>query len=109
MAEQAGSLSIIELFLHADIVVKGVLLLLLAASIWSWAVIIEKLRQLGIVSRRARACEERAETARGGAELAGATYAASDGPAGLVLAAGTAETATAPIAPESAGERRERI
>lgn len=34
------------LFLQADIVVKGVMLLLLAASIWSWAIIIERSRLL---------------------------------------------------------------
>jgi len=39
------------LFLNADIVVKGVLLLLLVASVWSWAVILDKLLRLGAVSR----------------------------------------------------------
>ena len=41
--EPAPTLSIITLFLNADIVVKGVLVLLLLASVWSWAVIIDKL------------------------------------------------------------------
>ena len=48
MHEEITSLSIVDLFLHADIVVKGVLLLLLAGSIWSWAVIVEKFRQFAI-------------------------------------------------------------
>ena len=43
MNGSSSSLSILALFLDADIVVKGVMLLLLAASIWSWAVIIDKL------------------------------------------------------------------
>src|SRR5580704_7140253 len=64
MNEPASSLSIVDLFLHADIVVKGVLLLLLAGSIWSWAVIIEKLRQLGLARRGALGYEARAATAR---------------------------------------------
>ncbi len=39
-------LSVIGLFLHADWIVKGVLVLLLMASIWSWAIIIEKIVRL---------------------------------------------------------------
>jgi biopolymer transport protein TolQ len=39
-------LTVIGLFLHADWIVKGVLVLLLMASIWSWAIIIEKLFRL---------------------------------------------------------------
>jgi biopolymer transport protein TolQ len=38
----AYSLSVWALFLHADIVVKVVLVALLAASFWSWAIIFEK-------------------------------------------------------------------
>lgn len=39
---QAADLSIISLIAGADIVVKLVLLILVAASIWSWAIIIDK-------------------------------------------------------------------
>jgi biopolymer transport protein TolQ len=39
-------LTVIGLFLHADWIVKGVLVLLLLASIWSWAIIIEKIFRL---------------------------------------------------------------
>lgn len=39
-------LSIWGLFLAADIVVKAVMLLLVLASIWSWAIIFEKLRSI---------------------------------------------------------------
>jgi biopolymer transport protein TolQ len=114
MNEPSSSLSIISLFLHADIVVKGVLVLLLGASIWSWAVIIDKLLQLGSVSRLARSYEERAATARTAEDL-WADYDRPerdkrDNPAKLVLAAGAAETASAPQAgEESLGERRDRI
>ena len=34
--------SIFKLFLRADIIVKSVILILIAASIFSWAIIIEK-------------------------------------------------------------------
>lgn len=110
-----ASLSIVDLFWHADIVVKAVLLMLLAASVWSWAVIIDKLRQLGIANRLARGYEERAASARAATELwspeqRGRASLDSEGIAGLLLAAGAAETsAPSPPDPESAGERRERI
>jgi len=42
----AIDLTVIGLFLHADWIVKGVLVLLLFASIWSWAIIIEKIFRL---------------------------------------------------------------
>ena len=47
MNDPIATLSIVKLFMNADPVVKGVLLLLLAASVWSWAVIIDKLWRLG--------------------------------------------------------------
>jgi biopolymer transport protein TolQ len=104
-----ASLSIVLLFQHADIVVKGVLLLLLAASVWSWTVIIEKLWQLMRASRSARPYEARA-TSAGGAkdffEIEGRD--ASKALPRVVLAAGLAEGVLA-AADESAGERRARI
>ena len=36
--------SLMSLFLRADIVVKSVIILLIAASIYSWAIIIEKFK-----------------------------------------------------------------
>jgi biopolymer transport protein TolQ len=41
------------LFENADIVVKFVLLLLLAGSVWSWAIIAEKLVRLRAAARSA--------------------------------------------------------
>jgi len=38
----AVDMSIMGMFLHADIVVKLVILMLILASVWSWAIIIEK-------------------------------------------------------------------
>ncbi len=46
-------LSIIALFMNADIVVKAVMLVLLAASIWSWAIIFEKSIRLRRVAAQA--------------------------------------------------------
>jgi biopolymer transport protein TolQ len=103
------SLSIVKLFMNADPVVKSVLLVLLAGSVWSWAVIIDKLWRLGAASRSARGHETRAAAARSSQELL-PTEAGVRDPAGLVLSAGLAESTAAPQPqPESAGERRERI
>jgi biopolymer transport protein TolQ len=103
----AVTLSIVKLFMNADPVVKGVLLLLLAASVWSWAVIIDKLWRLAAASRSAREHEARAAAARSPQELS-ATEARD--PAGLVLSAGLAESTAEPRSQlETAGERRERI
>ena len=40
----SADFSLMNLFIRADIIVKSVILLLIACSIYSWAVIIEKLR-----------------------------------------------------------------
>jgi len=107
VTETAATLSIVKLFMNADPVVKGVLLLLLAASVWSWAVIIDKLWRLGAASRAAREHEARAAAARSPQELSATEGRA---PAGLVISAGLAESAAEPRPqPETAGERRERI
>jgi len=52
------SFSAIHLFLHADWVVKGVLIGLACASLWSWSVIIDKVVRLGAISRYANRFED---------------------------------------------------
>ena len=50
MNPSVPSLSPVELFLQADIIVKAVMLLLLAASVWSWAIILAawgRLKRIG--------------------------------------------------------------
>src|SRR6266480_8109537 len=89
--EAAPTISVVSLFLNADPVVKGVLGLLLAASVWSWAVIIDKLWRLGAASRSARGHEARAAAARSPQELVPAQGEAAD-TAGLVISAGLAES-----------------
>ena len=51
-------LSIIGLFLQADMIVKFVLFILLAASFWSWAVIFDKFTKLRRLGREAESFEE---------------------------------------------------
>ncbi len=57
LAPSGGGVSFLELFLQAHIVVKIVMVGLLLASVWSWAIIIEKL----IAFRRARIEADRFE------------------------------------------------
>jgi biopolymer transport protein TolQ len=59
LAAPGSSLSLWGLFLQADIVVKLVILCLLAASIWVWAIIFEKTTSLRRANREANAFEDR--------------------------------------------------
>src|SRR5579875_1333576 len=73
------------LFRNADIVVKGDLLLLLAASIWSWTVIIEKLWRLAVARRSVARCEALAAASRSAHDLLAQAGAGGAGdPAGIV-------------------------
>ncbi|HZU88498.1 MAG TPA: tonB-system energizer ExbB, partial [Stellaceae bacterium] len=84
MADPAASLSIVTLFRNADIVVKGDLLLLLAASIWSWTVIIEKLWRLSRVRRSVARHERLAAAARSADDLVTEAWPrGAEDPAGL--------------------------
>ena len=58
VAKLAADLSPWALFLHADIVVKIIMFGLLAASVWSWAIIIERSRRLRAINVQAKAFEE---------------------------------------------------
>ncbi|HEY2837009.1 MAG TPA: protein TolQ [Rhizomicrobium sp.] len=53
-----GNFSIVESFLRADIVVKTVMVLLLLASLWSWAIIINKWIALSTLKRKAAKFEK---------------------------------------------------
>jgi biopolymer transport protein TolQ len=55
--DESVGLGLWSLVAQADPVVKGVLLLLVLASIWSWTVIFDKAFRLGRVRRKARAFE----------------------------------------------------
>ncbi len=110
MTEPIASLSIVTLFFNATIVVKGVLVMLLAASIWSWAVIFDKLLRLSAAKRVARSYEARAAAARDARELVVGSAADSRRPLQAILAAGVQESDVEVSAnAERAGERRERV
>ncbi len=53
-----NTFSMMELLLHADPVVKLVLIALVIASIWSWAVVAEKLFSVGSARKKAKAFED---------------------------------------------------
>jgi biopolymer transport protein TolQ len=59
LAAAGGDLSLWGLFLQADIVVKFVMLLLLAASVWVWAIVFEKYSSLRRANRAADTFEDR--------------------------------------------------
>jgi biopolymer transport protein TolQ len=54
----APTLSMISLFWQADLIVKGVMVLLLAASFWSWAIIFDKALKVKRLVRAADSFEE---------------------------------------------------
>ena len=58
-AASGGDLSMLGLFLQADLVVKIVMLLLLSASVWVWAIVFEKVTALRRANREAAAFEDR--------------------------------------------------
>lgn len=53
-----GDMSIISLFMHADLIVKAVAIILVMASVWCWAIIFEKKAMLGKLNRRANKFED---------------------------------------------------
>jgi biopolymer transport protein TolQ len=55
---QINGISIIGLFMRADPIVKSVMALLVLASLWSWAIIINKWLALGTLRRRADKFEQ---------------------------------------------------
>jgi len=58
VAKLATDLSPWALFLQADIVIKLVMFGLLAASVWSWAIILERSRRLRAINAQAKAFED---------------------------------------------------
>ena len=57
-AGNVGDISIVSLFMRADPLVKAVFLLLVAASLWSWTIIISKWVMIGSIRRKADAFEK---------------------------------------------------
>ncbi len=70
------SFSLVHQFVHADWVVKGVLLALALASLGSWAVIIDKLLRIGALNRAAARFEAEVDSGRSLEEVAAEAGAA---------------------------------
>jgi biopolymer transport protein TolQ len=85
--------SFLDLFMKADWVVKSVMIGLGLASVWSWAVAVDKWRQITALEKGARAMEDAFAEGRGleAAEEAGRAGEAT----GRVLASGLAEVRAA--------------
>ncbi|HEX8233500.1 MAG TPA: protein TolQ [Caulobacteraceae bacterium] len=60
----ADDFSALAIFLRADWVVKAVLTLLALASLWSWAVILDKFLRIGALNRQAVAFEDEVASGR---------------------------------------------
>jgi biopolymer transport protein TolQ len=84
----AAELSPLALFLEADIVVKAVMVGLLLASIWSWAIIIERSRLLSRLKAEVAAFEAKFWKAKSLDELANAR---PENPAASLFKAGMDE------------------
>ncbi|MFO1073057.1 MAG: protein TolQ [Geminicoccaceae bacterium] len=57
LADAATGLNYWAMFLNADLMIKGVMLLLVVASVWCWAVIFDKTVRIGRLRRQANAFE----------------------------------------------------
>ncbi|MGV7030338.1 MotA/TolQ/ExbB proton channel family protein [Methylobacterium symbioticum] len=97
----AHDLSFVGLFLQADPIVKGVMLLLVVASIACWTVVFEKIVRLAAAKRQAKAFEA---LVRSGGNLDGA----QTGISGRVVQAGV-EAWRDQDPSETRAERRDRI
>jgi biopolymer transport protein TolQ len=63
-AAATDSFSVITLFMQADWVIKLIMLVLAAASLWSWALIIDKLIRFAGLNREANAFEDKIAAGR---------------------------------------------
>ena len=58
MSSQGKDFSILSLFLRADFIVKSVIIILIASSVYSWAIIFDKILKLRGLRAHARAFED---------------------------------------------------
>jgi biopolymer transport protein TolQ len=54
----SGALSVVDMFMHADIIVKAVMILLVLASLWSWTIIFNKAMSMSGLKRKAKKFEK---------------------------------------------------
>ncbi len=86
-----GAFSPIGLFMRADIVVKGVLVLLLVVSFWSWVIIIDKSFAYGTLRRKADKFEQNFWSGRSLDELYAQYSSRADHPIAALFVAGLRE------------------
>ena len=84
------SMSPIALFLQADLIVKGVMVLLLIASVWTWAIIIASSLRIGGAAKGSEAFE-RAFWKAEDVDAFAREYRESEVPSAKVFGAGLAE------------------
>jgi biopolymer transport protein TolQ len=84
------TMSPIALFLQADLVVKGVMILLLAASIWTWSIIVSASMRIGTAAKESDEFE-RGFLKADDVETFSRQYRDSEVPSARVFAAGLAE------------------
>lgn len=73
------------MFSNADIIVQSVMILLLAASVWCWAIIIDKMLRLRRVTRQADAFEEAFWSGKSLEDLYDRTVKSSDHPMAMLF------------------------
>jgi biopolymer transport protein TolQ len=83
--------SYFALFMRADIIVKAVMLGLLAASLWSWAIIFDKLGRIGQARKRTEGFEELFWSGRSLDDIYAQLPRKPEGPASAIFAAGMKE------------------
>ncbi|MEP6785820.1 MAG: protein TolQ [Sphingomonadales bacterium] len=84
------TMSPIALFLQADLVVKGVMILLLAASVWTWSIIVAASLRIGVATKESDAFERSFLKAED-VESFSRDHRDSEVPSARVFAAGLAE------------------
>ncbi len=60
----SGAMTFMTLFMHADWVVKIVLVILILASLWSWALIVQKMLMFGRINKEANTFENALSSGR---------------------------------------------
>lgn len=90
MQTPVASINFIDLFMSADVVVKAVMLVLVFASLWSWAIILEKSFKLGSLNKNADGFEATLASGRGLDEIANSLGSQPKAPFEKLLVAVTA-------------------
>jgi biopolymer transport protein TolQ len=109
--------SYLALFMRADIIVKAVMIGLLSASVWSWAIIIDKLGRIGSARQRSDKFEELFWSGRSLDDLYAGMQRKAEGPSAAIFAAAMREwkrswgegAAAANVHPASLRERIDKV